>query len=76
MYTQNCCQPTSRKTTNRGLTWTHEGREKQSEAKEDLDGQCQGRPGGEKHQLDRGLEESFKSLIVSSLMDERKEDKA
>jgi len=59
------------------------GKVKQNEAKEDLDGQCQGRPEGEKHRLDqdwrgdqkqRGLGKSCKSLIVSSLMEERKEE--
>ena len=59
-------------------------KEKQRETKEDLDGQCQRRPEGEKHRLDqgwqgdqkqqRGLEESCRSLIVSSLMEERKEE--
>ena len=62
---------------------TRGGKEKQREAKEDLDGQCQGRPEGEKHRLDhdwrsdqkqRGLEESCKSLIVSALMEEKKEE--
>ena len=61
-----------RKTTNRDFKWTREGKEKQRESNEDLNGQCQGRPEGEKHQLDqdwrgdqkqRGLEESCKSLI-------------
>src|SRR6218665_1822775 len=58
------------------------GKEKQ-ETKEDPDGQCQERPEGEKHRLDhdwrgdqkqRGLEKSCKSLIVSSLREERKEE--
>jgi len=49
------------------------------EAKEDRDGQCQGRPEREKHRFDqdwrgdqkqRGLEKSYKSLFVSSLMEE------
>ena len=61
-------------------TWREE---KQRETKEDLDGQCQGRPKGEKHRLDRdfqddqkhrGLEKSCKTLIVSLLMEERKEE--
>ena len=52
---------------------------KQREVKEDLDGQCQGRPEEERHQLDqdwrgdqkqRDLAESCKSLIVSSVMEE------
>src|SRR6218665_3976439 len=38
-----------RKITNRCFTWTCGGQEKQSKAKEDLDGQCQGRPEGDKH---------------------------
>ena len=42
-----------RKTTNDGFTWTRGGKEKQREAKEDLDGQCQGRPEREKHRLDQ-----------------------
>ena len=37
------------KTTNRGITWTRGWKEKQREAKEGLDGQCQGRSEGEKH---------------------------
>ena len=54
-------------------------RREQKEAKADLDGQCQKRPGGEKQdwrgdQKLRGLEESCKSLIISSLMEERKEE--
>ena len=66
---------------NRGFTWICGGKEKQREAEEDLDGQCQGRPERAKYRLDqgwrddqkqRGLEESCKSLIVSSLMEERK----
>ena len=61
----------------------HGGKEKQGEAKEDLDGQCQERPEAEKHRLDqdwrsdqkqRGLEESCKSLIVSTLIEKRKEE--
>ena len=48
-----------------------------------LDGQCQGRPEGEKHRFDqdqrgdqkpRALRESCKSLIISTLMNERKEE--
>jgi len=57
-----------------------EGNNKQREEKEDLDGQCQGRAEGEKHRLvqdwwgdqqQKGLEESWKNFIVSSLMEER-----
>jgi len=53
------------------------------ETQEDLDRQCQGRPEGEIHLLDqdwrgdkkhRGLDKSFKSFIVSSMMEERKEE--
>ena len=39
------------KTTNRSFIWTCGGKEKQREAEEDLDGQCRGRPEGEKHRL-------------------------
>ena len=40
-------------TANRGFIWTRGGKEKQWEAKEDLDGQCQGRPEGENTDLTR-----------------------
>jgi len=40
-----------RKTTNRSFTWTRGGKEKQRERKENLDGQCPGRPEHEKHRL-------------------------
>src|SRR6218665_1470424 len=72
-----------RKTTNRGFTWTSGGKEKQREAEEDMDGQCQLRPEGEKHRLDqdwrddqnqRDLEESCKSFIVRTLMEEQNEE--
>ena len=65
------------------FTWKRGGKEKQREAEEDLDGQCQGRPEGEKHRLDqewRGNqkpsvpEESGKNLNVSMLMEERREE--
>ena len=78
-YLTTCGTDGGRKTTNCGITWTRGKNEKQREAKEDLDGQCQGRPEGEKHRLhqdwrgdqkQRGLEESCKNLIVSLLMDE------
>src|SRR6218665_2129740 len=58
------------------------GKVKQNETKEDLDGQCQGKPEGEKHRLDqdwrgdqkqRGLEKLSKSLIGSLPSEERKE---
>ena len=50
---------------------------REREAEEDLDGQYQGRPEGEKHRLEqkqRGLEEPCKSLIVSTLTEERKDE--
>ena len=56
---------------------------KQREAKKDLDEQCQGRPEEEEHRLNqdwrddqkqRDLKESCESRIVSSLMEERKEE--
>ena len=72
-----------KKITKYSFTWTCRGKEKQRETEEDLDGQCQGRPEREEHRLDqdwrsdqkqRGLDESCKSLIVSTLMEERKEE--
>jgi len=72
-----CGMDGGRKTTNRSFTGTRGWKEKQREAKKDLDGQCQRRSEGEKHQLDhwigeatRGLKESCKSLIVTMLMEE------
>src|SRR6218665_3387893 len=68
------------KTTKCSFTRTCRGKEKQRETEEDLDGQCQGRSEREKHRIDqdwcsdqkhRGLEESCKSLIVSTVMEER-----
>ena len=40
---------------NCGFTCTIGWKEKQREAKEDLNGQCQARPKGEKHRLNKGL---------------------
>ena len=74
-----CGTDGGRKTTNRCFIWKRGGKDKQREAK---DGQCQGRPESEKHRLDqdwrsdqkqRGLMESSKCLIVSSLTEGRKE---
>ena len=56
---------------------------KQRESKEDLDGQWQRRPEGEQYRLDqdwwsdqkqRAPEESCKSLILCTLIEERKEE--
>ena len=78
-----CGTDGGRKTTNRGFTWTRGGKEKQKETNADLDGQCQGRPEEEKHRLyqdwrgdqkQRCLEKFCKNLIVSSLMEEPKEE--
>ena len=73
-----------RKSTNRSFTRLCQEEEQQREAEENRDGQCQGRPEGKKYRLDqdwqsnqeqRSLEEPCKSLIISMLMEERKEEK-
>jgi len=48
-----CGADGGRKTTNRSFTQPCGREEKQGEAEEDLDGQCQGRPEGEKYRLNQ-----------------------
>ena len=80
---RTCGTHGGRKTTNRGFTWTRGGEKRQRETEEDLNGQRQGRPEAETYRLDqdwrgdqkqRGLEKSFKSLIIGSLMEDQKEE--
>jgi len=48
-----CATDGGRKTTKCSFTRTCQWKEKQREADEDLDGQCQGRPEGENHRLEK-----------------------
>ena len=72
-----------KKTTNRGFTWTRGGKEKQRETRkiwmdnvrEDLREKNIDLTRMGEATRNKGLEKSYKSLIVSSLMEEQKEKK-